>query len=80
MSNLRRRKKERAGKCAGFFTFSQFLPVKTKMSRRAIKKNNTIIKYILFFELRQHCDALCKFGGSHRIMEKTARAVYDFID
>ncbi|HEY5631198.1 MAG TPA: hypothetical protein VIR31_03655 [Nitrososphaeraceae archaeon] len=46
-----------------------------QLSRPAIKKINTVIKYIVFSELRQHCDALCKFGDSHRIMEKIARAV-----
>jgi type II restriction enzyme len=46
-----------------------------QLSRPAIKKNNTTIKYILFSELKQHCDALCKFGDSHRIMEKIAKAV-----
>lgn len=45
-----------------------------QLSRPAIKKINTAIKYILFSELRQHCDALCKFGDSHRIMEKIARS------
>jgi type II restriction enzyme len=45
-----------------------------QLSRPAIRKNNTAIKYILFSELRQHCDALCKFGDSHRIMEKIARS------
>ena len=29
-----------------------------------------IIKYILFSELREHCDALCKFGDNHKILEK----------
>lgn len=47
-----------------------------QLSRPAIKNNNTVIKYILFSELRQHCDALCKFGDSHRIMEKIARTAY----
>lgn len=46
-----------------------------QLSRPAIKKNNTIIKYILFSDLRKHCDALCKFGDSHRIMEKIAKSV-----
>lgn len=46
-----------------------------QLSRPAIKRNSTVIKYILFSELRQHCDALCKFGDSHRIMEKIARSV-----
>lgn len=46
-----------------------------QLSRPAIKKIETSIKYILFSELRQHCDALCKFGDSHQILEKIARAV-----
>jgi type II restriction enzyme len=48
--------------------------VKMQLSRPALK-NGTVIKYILFSELRQHCDALCRFGDSHRIMEKIARGV-----
>ena len=46
-----------------------------QLSRPAIKQNNVTIKYILFSELRSHCDALCKFGDSHLIMEKIAKAV-----
>lgn len=46
-----------------------------QLSRPAFKENNNIIKYILFSELRNHCDALCKFGDSHRIMEKIAKSV-----
>jgi type II restriction enzyme len=49
--------------------------VKMQLSRPAIRKNGTSIKYILFSELRQHCDALCKFGNSHHIMEKIAKDV-----
>jgi type II restriction enzyme len=49
--------------------------VMLQLSRPAIKKLNSPIKYILFSELRQHCDALCKFGDNHRIMEKIARSV-----
>jgi type II restriction enzyme len=44
-----------------------------QLCRPAIKKNNTSIKYILFSDLRLHCDALCKFGDNHRIMEKIAK-------
>jgi type II restriction enzyme len=47
-----------------------------QLSRPAIKKNDTLIKYILFSELRQHCDALCRFGDSHRIMDKIAKSVW----
>lgn len=50
--------------------------VVSQLSRPAIKKINTNIKYILFSELRQHCNALCKFGESHRIMEKIARSAH----
>ncbi len=46
-----------------------------QLSRPAIRQNNVVIKYILFSELRSHCDALCKFGESHHIMEKIAKAV-----
>lgn len=49
--------------------------VTLQLSRPAIKKIGTSIKYILFSELRQHCDALCKFGDSHRIMDKIAKAI-----
>lgn len=45
-----------------------------QLSRPSIKQNNVMIKYILFSELRQHCDALCKFGESHQIMEKIAKS------
>ena len=46
-----------------------------QLCRPAIKQNNVLIKYILFSELRSQCDALCKFGDCHRIMEKIAKAV-----
>ena len=46
-----------------------------QLTRPALKNNNTLIKYILFSELRQHCDGLCKFGDSHLIMEKIAKSV-----
>lgn len=46
-----------------------------QLSRPAIKQNKIVIKYILFSELRSQCDALCKFGESHHIMEKIAKSV-----
>ncbi|MEO6288928.1 MAG: hypothetical protein ABIO76_03345, partial [Ginsengibacter sp.] len=46
-----------------------------QLCRPSIKQNNVPIKYILFSELRSHCDALCKFGESHHVMEKIAKAV-----
>ncbi len=47
--------------------------VKLQLSRPAVKANNITIKYILFSELKLHCDALCKFGDSYHIMEKIAK-------
>lgn len=46
-----------------------------QLSRPSIKNNNVKIKYILFSDLREHCDALCKFGENHKILEKIAKAV-----
>lgn len=47
--------------------------VMLQLSRPAIKNNNVEIRYILFSDLRTHCDALCKFGDSHHIMHKIAK-------
>jgi type II restriction enzyme len=44
-----------------------------QLSRPSIKKSNVQIKYILFSDLREHCDALCKFGDNHKILEKIAK-------
>ncbi len=49
--------------------------VRLQLTRPAIKINNIPIKYIVFSELHQHCDALCKFGDSHKVMEKIAKSV-----
>jgi type II restriction enzyme len=46
-----------------------------QLSRPALKNNRVEIRYILFSDLRTHCDALCKFGDSHHIMRKIAREV-----
>lgn len=46
-----------------------------QLSRPAIKNMNTEIHYILFSDLRTHCDALCKFGDSHHILKKIAKKV-----
>ncbi|MBU0560712.1 MAG: hypothetical protein KKD86_16085 [Bacteroidetes bacterium] len=49
--------------------------VKMQLSRPSIKNIKVPINYILFSDLRQHCDALCKFGDSHHILEKIAKTV-----
>ena len=49
--------------------------VRFQLLRPTMRNNNVKIKYILFSELSQHCDALCKLGDSHLIMEKIAKEV-----
>lgn len=49
--------------------------VTLQLSRPSIRNGNLQIKYILFSDLRGHCDSLCKFGDDHKILEKIAKAV-----
>ncbi len=49
--------------------------VRMQLSRPSIKSIKVPINYILFSDLRQHCDALCLFGESHHIMQKIAKSV-----
>ena len=49
--------------------------VQAQLSRPAIRAAGATIHYILFSELRQHCEALCKFGDSPAAMRKIARSV-----
>ena len=44
-----------------------------QLTRPSIKNSTVSIKYIVFSDLREHCDALCKFGDSHHILEKIAK-------
>ena len=44
-----------------------------QLSRPSIRNSKVKIRYILFSDLREHCDALCKFGESHKILEKIAK-------
>lgn len=44
-----------------------------QLKRPSIKQQNAPIQYILFSELRQHCDAICKFGTDHNAMTKIAK-------
>ncbi|HNP96878.1 MAG TPA: hypothetical protein PKJ63_14660, partial [Cyclobacteriaceae bacterium] len=47
-----------------------------QLKRPSVRNAHIHIKYILFSDLRQHCDALCKFGDSHKILEKIAKAIH----
>lgn len=46
-----------------------------QLSRPAIKGNNVKIHYILFSDLRGHCDAICKFGETVDTLKKIANVV-----
>ena len=46
-----------------------------QLLRPAIKGIKTKINYILFSDLRKHCDGLCRFGENHLAMEKIAKSV-----
>lgn len=46
-----------------------------KLNRPSIKNRNIEIHYILFSALRQHCDAICKFGDSKETLKKIAKVV-----
>jgi len=46
-----------------------------QLKRPAIRSNRLSIQYILFSDLRTHCDALCKFGENHNIMRKISKTV-----
>lgn len=47
--------------------------VLAQLTRPAIRAAGATIHYILFSDLRQHCDALCKFGDSPAALRKIAR-------
>lgn len=49
--------------------------VVAQLSRPSIRQAGVPMRYILFSELRTHCDALCKLGDDHRILHKIARVV-----
>lgn len=49
--------------------------VRMQLSRPSIKSIKVPINYILFSDLRQNCDALCKFGENHHIMRKIAKSI-----
>ncbi|MBL7869758.1 MAG: hypothetical protein JNM71_17245 [Flavobacterium lindanitolerans] len=46
-----------------------------QLNRPVIKNSKMNIKYILFSELRANCDAICKFGTDHSIMEKISISI-----
>ncbi len=49
--------------------------VQLQLLRPAIKNSAIKIRYILFSELRQNCEAICKFGVDNTIMNKLSKSV-----
>src|SRR3989337_150642 len=47
-----------------------------QLKRPSLTARETIkISYILFSELCDHCESICKFGSDHTIMEKVAKCI-----
>jgi len=46
-----------------------------QLQRPSIKNCDIEIHYILFSDLRNDCDAICKFGESKEILKKISRVV-----
>jgi type II restriction enzyme len=44
-----------------------------QLRRPSFKDNTVPIQYILFADLRKHCDAICKFGSDHLVMKKISK-------
>jgi type II restriction enzyme len=42
---------------------------------QALKSSGVEMHYIAFGDLREHCDAICKFGKDHAVMRKIAKTV-----
>ncbi len=46
-----------------------------QLSRPSIRGNAIEIHYILFSDLRQHCDAICMFGDSKETLHKISKVI-----
>lgn len=44
-----------------------------QLTRPSIKNGNLPIQYIVFNELRDNCDAICRLGDSHKVMNRIAK-------
>ncbi len=49
--------------------------VRFQLSRPAIKNGGVEVCYILFSDLKEHCDSICKFGEDKEIMKKIAKGL-----
>ena len=47
--------------------------LKIQLGRPSIKENKLKILYILSSNLMENCDAMCKFGDDHTILEKISK-------
>lgn len=44
-----------------------------QLTRPSIKNGKVPIQYIVFNELRENCDAICRLGDSHKVMNRIAK-------
>jgi len=47
--------------------------IKIQLNRPSIKKDELDVKYILSSDLISNCDAICKLGDNHKILEKISK-------
>ncbi len=44
-----------------------------QLTRPSIKNGKLPIQYVVFNDLRENCDAICRLGDSHKIMSRIAK-------
>jgi type II restriction enzyme len=49
--------------------------VRFQLSRPAIKNGGVEVRYILFSDLKKHCDSICELGEDKEIMKKIAKGL-----
>lgn len=49
--------------------------VRLQLARPSIRASKVSMKYILFSELRENCEAICRFGSDHTVLSRIAREV-----
>jgi len=44
-----------------------------QLTRPSIKSGKLPIQYVVFNDLRENCDAICRLGDSHKIMNRISK-------
>ncbi len=49
--------------------------VVAQLKRPSLVATNRQPSYLLFSDLSQHCDAICRFGADHHVLDRISRTV-----